>query len=121
MKLLLASAMMLLMLQLTVFAPGASARVIRTLATVQKIVPDGAIAQGRFFALVTSDGQRYEPINLPAEFRKDDMRVLVVIRTRPDVMTPHSFGKVVEVMQIEPARARAGTSSVATGQKRAAV
>jgi inhibitor of cysteine peptidase len=60
--------------------------------------------EGGFFGIVADDGKAYDPTNLPAEFRKAGMRVSAVIKKRPDMMSFHQWGTIVEIIDIKPAR-----------------
>jgi hypothetical protein len=59
--------------------------------------------EGGFYGLVTDDGQRYDPINLPREFQEDGLRVHVVARVREDMASVHAWGVLVEISSIRRA------------------
>lgn len=56
--------------------------------------------EGGFYGLLTQDGRRFLPINLPDEFRKDGLRVTVKGRIK-EVATIYMWGKPFEVHKIE--------------------
>ena len=56
--------------------------------------------EGGFYAIVGSDGVTYDPMNLPAEFRKDGLAVEAVARRRPDRLGTHQVGQIVELERI---------------------
>jgi hypothetical protein len=53
-----------------------------------------------FFAIDGDDGQGYEPINLPAEFSINGLRVQVVARERTDMASINMYGKIIEIIEI---------------------
>lgn len=57
--------------------------------------------EGGFFGVIGDDGTRYDPINLPASFAVDGLRVKAQIQLRPDSMGFHMWGEMVEIIQIE--------------------
>ena len=57
--------------------------------------------EGGFFGVIGDDGTRYDPINLPASFAVDGLRVKAQIQLRPDSMGIHMWGEMVEIIQIE--------------------
>lgn len=56
--------------------------------------------EGGFHAIAGDDGKLYDPINLPAEFRQDGVPVRFRARLRPDLMSFHMAGHIVEVQEI---------------------
>lgn len=55
-----------------------------------------------FWAVRGDDGVTYDPVDgLPAAFRKQDLRVSMVVRMRPDLVGTHQVGPLVEIVQIE--------------------
>lgn len=57
--------------------------------------------EGGFYGLVADDGRRYDPINLPAEYKKDGLRVKFAIREKKGVVSFHMWGRIVEVIKIQ--------------------
>ncbi|HEX8960037.1 MAG TPA: hypothetical protein VF775_00530 [Geobacteraceae bacterium] len=57
--------------------------------------------EGGFWGIVGDDGKHYDTVNLPREFRKEGLRVKFVGRTRPDRISYHMWGIIVEVVSIE--------------------
>ncbi len=57
--------------------------------------------EGGFYGLVADDGTKYDPINLPAEYKKNGLRVKFTVREKKDVMSFHMWGKIVEVVKIK--------------------
>jgi hypothetical protein len=56
--------------------------------------------EGGFFAIHGDDGSKYNPINLPEAFRKDGLKIKALVRPRPDVMSIHMAGSIVEIIGI---------------------
>ncbi len=57
--------------------------------------------EGGFYELVADDGEKYDPLNLPTEYKKDGLRVKFQIKEKKDVVGFHMRGKIVEVVTIE--------------------
>lgn len=57
--------------------------------------------EGGFFAIRGDDGEVYDPINLPAEFREDGLRVRFDAEIRRDLGSIHMVGQIVEIHSIE--------------------
>jgi len=56
--------------------------------------------EGGFYGIRTEEGETYNPINLPAEFRQDGLPVWVKVRLRNDMMGIHQAGPLVEIIEI---------------------
>jgi hypothetical protein len=56
--------------------------------------------EGGFYAILGEDGETYNPINLPEEFRQDGLPVRAKIRPRHDMMGIHQAGPLVEIIEI---------------------
>jgi hypothetical protein len=56
--------------------------------------------EGGFFAIAGDDGKTYDPIQLPAEFRANDLRVRFRARIRNDRVSAHMAGPIVEVLEV---------------------
>ena len=57
--------------------------------------------EGGFWGVIGDDGKRYDVVNLPKEFRTQGLRVRFVGRLRPDRVSFHMWGVIVEVISIE--------------------
>ncbi|MBD3426640.1 MAG: hypothetical protein GF409_05370 [Candidatus Omnitrophica bacterium] len=62
--------------------------------------------EGGFWGIKTDDGRKFDPLNLPDEFKKDGLRVNVRLKPRDEMAGFHMWGQVVEVLRIEKARER---------------
>jgi len=56
--------------------------------------------EGGFFAIRGDDGKVYDPMNLPAGFARDGLRVRFEGRIRRDVGSIRMVGEIVELRQI---------------------
>ncbi len=57
--------------------------------------------EGGCWVIRSTDGNRYEPINLSDPFRKDGLAVRYVLKTRPDILTICMVGRPVEVIDMQ--------------------
>ena len=57
--------------------------------------------EGGFYGIVTEKGERYLPLNLPEEFKKDGLKVWFKAKLRKDVATIYAWGKLVEILEIQ--------------------
>ncbi len=57
--------------------------------------------EGGFYAIVTNDDMRYDPVNLPDEFKVDGLRVRFEGKLRDDMYSFHMWGKLIEIIKIE--------------------
>lgn len=70
--------------------------------------------EGGFYAIRGADGITYNPINLPAEFRKDGLPVEAEARMRNDMVGIHQVGPIVQLERIR-ARGAAGAAGGGAG------
>jgi hypothetical protein len=57
--------------------------------------------EGGFYGIITDDGARLDPMDLPAQFRQDGLRVRARVEPVPDAVTFRMWGTVVRVLSIE--------------------
>jgi len=57
--------------------------------------------EGGFYGIETDRGERYFPLNLKAELKKDGLRVWFKAKIRKDAATIHMWGKQIEILQIK--------------------
>ena len=57
--------------------------------------------EGGFYGIVTDDGQHYDPIDLPDEFKQDGLRIRFTAQERRDQASFHMWGVIVEIKYIE--------------------
>ena len=53
-----------------------------------------------FYAIDADDGQGYEPINLPAEYGVNGLRVQVTAKPRTDMASINMYGIIIEIIEI---------------------
>lgn len=56
--------------------------------------------EGGFFAIDADDGKKYNPLGLPQDYRKDGLRVKVKARIKPNAMSIHMYGAIIEIVDI---------------------
>jgi hypothetical protein len=59
--------------------------------------------EGGFFGIVTDEGNKLDPSNLPAALRVDGQRVQGRARELGNVMTIRMWGTPVDILEIRPA------------------
>jgi inhibitor of cysteine peptidase len=57
--------------------------------------------EGGFYGIVGDDGESYDPINLPKEFKEDGIRVNYTLKILEDQAGIHQWGTIVEIIKIE--------------------
>lgn len=58
--------------------------------------------EGGFYGIIGDDGKKYQPINLPDEYRVDGLRVWFKARAREDLATIYMWGTPIEIIEIYP-------------------
>ncbi len=58
--------------------------------------------EGGFYAIQGTDGNNYDPINLPNTYAVDGLRVRVVARAQPLMGSFHMYGQIIEIVDIRP-------------------
>jgi len=53
--------------------------------------------EGGFYGIVSKDGRRYDPVNLPAPFRKDNLPVRFRGKVLKDRVGFHMWGEIFEI------------------------
>jgi L-ascorbate metabolism protein UlaG (beta-lactamase superfamily) len=66
--------------------------------------------EGGFYGIVGDDGQKYDPVNLANEFKKDGLRVRFAVKEKEGVVGFHMWGKIVEIVSMEIAVKEADTA-----------
>ncbi len=57
--------------------------------------------EGGFYGIETDDGAKLDPVNLPAEFQQDGVRLRVQVEPLKDRVSFHMWGTLVRVVSIE--------------------
>ncbi|MDX1797625.1 MAG: hypothetical protein R3255_03155 [Candidatus Lokiarchaeia archaeon] len=55
--------------------------------------------EGSFFGIVSDDGNRYDPVNLPPKFESDGLRVLFAGEIL-DLFSIHMWGRIIRIIFI---------------------
>lgn len=56
--------------------------------------------EGGFYGILGEQERRFDPINLPAEFRHDGLRVRFDYKPRPDLVSFRMWGEIIEIVRI---------------------
>lgn len=57
--------------------------------------------EGGFFGIETDDGAKLDPVNLPAEFQRDGLRVRARVEPLKDRVSFRMWGSLVHILSIE--------------------
>jgi hypothetical protein len=57
--------------------------------------------EGGFYGIFSDDGEKYDPLNLPDEFKHDGLKVNFKLRVVRNQMSFHMWGKLVYLLDIE--------------------
>ena len=57
--------------------------------------------EGGFYGLVAEDGRKYDPLNLPQEYRRDGLQVRVTARPVQNAVGFHMWGTRIEIINIK--------------------
>ena len=57
--------------------------------------------EGGFYGIKGDDGKNYDPVNLPAGFCKDGLRVKFEAKELKDQMSFHMWGTMVQIVHIQ--------------------
>ena len=57
--------------------------------------------EGGFYGIYGDDGVSYDPVNLPAEFQKDSLRILFEGTILTEQSSTHMWGKLIQLKKIE--------------------
>jgi hypothetical protein len=73
--------------------PGASRQVTGTVKHID--------LEGVFYGIVTDDGQKLDPANLPDAFKKDGVRIRARVEMLEGRVSTHMWGTLVRIIDIE--------------------
>jgi L-ascorbate metabolism protein UlaG (beta-lactamase superfamily) len=59
--------------------------------------------EGGFYGLVADTGEKYDPVNLPEDFRQDGLRVKFAVKEKKGAVSFRMWGKIVEILKIQQA------------------
>lgn len=57
--------------------------------------------EGGFYGIISDKNENFDPINLPKEFQKDDLKILFSYKERNDLYSFHMWGKIIELTEIK--------------------
>jgi len=57
--------------------------------------------EGGFFGIISNDGNHYDPVNLPSEFKVVGLKVLFVVEKLDDMASFHMWGILVRIIFIQ--------------------
>jgi hypothetical protein len=57
--------------------------------------------EGGFYGIFSNNGQKYEPLNLPSEFKQDGLNIRFTFRVTRNIMGFHMWGKLIYINEIE--------------------
>jgi hypothetical protein len=57
-----------------------------------------------FYGIIGENGQKYEPINLPGQYRQKFLEVKFTAKPRPDIKNTHMWGEPIEITDIKPVK-----------------
>jgi hypothetical protein len=65
--------------------------------------------EGGIFAIESSDGTKYNPINLPESYKHDGMPIEADARVRTDLVSPAMIGPMLELLRVRVVPKQAGS------------
>ena len=57
--------------------------------------------EGDFYGLLADDGTKYDPTNLPKEYKQNGLRVKFMVNQKKGMAGIHMWGTIVEIVKIE--------------------
>lgn len=57
--------------------------------------------EGGFYGIVAEGGRRYDPVNLPDDFKQDGLSVICRARVLRDRASFHMWGQLIEIIEIQ--------------------
>ncbi|MBN1638987.1 MAG: protease inhibitor I42 family protein [Ignavibacteriales bacterium] len=57
--------------------------------------------EGGFYGILSDDGQKYDPINLPQEYHVDGLQIEFTFNKRDDVSSFRQWGTIIEIITIK--------------------
>lgn len=53
-----------------------------------------------FWGITAGDGRNFDPLNLPEEYKKDGLKVVVKLQPKDELAGLHMWGQIVEIKEI---------------------
>ncbi len=70
----------------------------------QYIITSGTIKyinlEGGFYGILGDNGEKYDPLNLPYNFRIDGLRIFLIAIKREGLFSVHMWGIIIEIISI---------------------
>jgi len=57
--------------------------------------------EGSFYGIITDDGQRLDPVNLPGAFQQDGLRIKARVEPLEGQVSVHMWGTLVRIIDIQ--------------------
>jgi hypothetical protein len=57
-----------------------------------------------FYGIIGENGEKYEPVNLPGEYKQKFLEVKFTAKPRPDIKSSHMWGQPIEITDIKRAK-----------------
>jgi len=57
--------------------------------------------EGGFFGIITDDGNKYKPVNLPVNFQRGGLRITFEGKLNADLVGIHMWGKLIEIINMK--------------------
>jgi len=57
--------------------------------------------EGGFYGLVTDEGQKLDPVNLPEPFKKDGLRIQARVEEAKGRVSTHMWGPLVRIVEVK--------------------
>jgi hypothetical protein len=57
--------------------------------------------EGGFYGIISDDGNKYDPVNLAPEYRKDGLRIKAGVSVQKNMISIHMWGTLIRINQIQ--------------------
>jgi hypothetical protein len=57
--------------------------------------------EGGFYGIVSSQGNKFDPVNLAPPYQLDELRVRVRAMPQPEKVSFHMWGKIIKIVDIQ--------------------
>lgn len=97
---------LLIILIILLLLPAFSSAQVATCPDRDRIETTGTIVyvslEGGFYGIVSDNGQKYDPMNLPVDLKKTGLRIAITGCTRQDVSSFRMWGESIEILSVIP-------------------
>lgn len=56
--------------------------------------------EGGFYGIIATDDRKFDPLNLPEEFRADSLKVSFLYKYADSQVSYHMWGSIIEIVEI---------------------